>query len=815
MMAQRDGMTPDVTRCDLHLHSNASVGSDEWYTQHFGCPESYADPVKQYELAKSRGMTLVTLTDHDTIEGGLKLIDRPDFFLSEEVTAKFPENDCVIHVLTWNITPPQHEKIQELRDDCYALVDYLRAQQIAHGLAHPLLSMNWKLDAKAVEKLILMFPTWEAMNGLVDQRMQRDLMAIVAGLDREIIARLEQEHGIKAAGKVPHKKALTGGSDDHVHRRAAAVYTEVDGRVTRPAAFLERVLAGDTRLGGKQADLNSMALTISHTGYTFLSGRRADTPDYVDPFVDLVDVLSGKVGRKSKGVKSAAPGQGARADFVRAMLDAAETAGVECGHAQDIMYVEGPPSLEHDQKVADGIARLNDRLFEKAFEDAWNGVQEFDVYKIIGAGRDLFGALFAVTPFLGAADHFAKQERQVVRIREEWTAFPLPERQERLAIFSDSLDQVDGVSSSCKRFVEQARKAGRDVLVPYCGDIPPVDALRDGHEPGGASFVTLPRAAKFTSPLYKSYTFYLPSLVGALEWMWREQITHVELATPGPMGLVGLIAAKLLKLPVTASYHTEVPGIIQTASENPFLVKAAKKYLGWFYQRVDRVFAFSSASRDKIVEMGVPADRLQVLPVSIDPTEFSPVHQSPQIFETLDLDVGGRPVVLSVGRLSKEKNLHVVIEAVERLQGMARPPVLVLVGDGPERERLEEQARGKDFVKFVGVQGGETLKKIYASSDMFVFASRIDTLGLVAMEAMLSGAPLLLPADASIAEFITHRDTGYCYELSVSGLANAMAAVLENPALAKGLSLNARRAMVERWKTAGFMSTWGAMTARS
>ena len=83
----------------------ASIGNDEWYTRLFGCPESYADPARQYELCKQRGMTLVTLTDHDTINGGLTLIDRPDFFLSEEITALFPENGCVMHVLAWNITP--------------------------------------------------------------------------------------------------------------------------------------------------------------------------------------------------------------------------------------------------------------------------------------------------------------------------------------------------------------------------------------------------------------------------------------------------------------------------------------------------------------------------------------------------------------------------------------------------------------------------------------------------------------------------------------------------------------------------------------
>ena len=131
-----------TTRCDLHIHSAASLGNDEWYTRLFGWPESYAEPARQYDLCKARGMSLVTLTDHDTIDGGLTLIDRPDFFLSEEVTTRFPENGCVMHVLAWNITPDQHDEIQARRNDIYRLCEYLNGAAIAHGLAHPLISPN-------------------------------------------------------------------------------------------------------------------------------------------------------------------------------------------------------------------------------------------------------------------------------------------------------------------------------------------------------------------------------------------------------------------------------------------------------------------------------------------------------------------------------------------------------------------------------------------------------------------------------------------------------------------------------------------------
>jgi glycosyltransferase involved in cell wall biosynthesis len=240
--------------------------------------------------------------------------------------------------------------------------------------------------------------------------------------------------------------------------------------------------------------------------------------------------------------------------------------------------------------------------------------------------------------------------------------------------------------------------------------------------------------------------------------------------------------------------------------------KAARKYTAWFYGQVDRVFAFSSGSRDALIDMGVDAGKLSVMPVAIDPEDFSPVHCGPAVFEDLNLDVGDRPVILSVGRISEEKNIPVIVEAVERLQSRAPRPLLVIAGDGPERVTLEQAYRTKEFVRFVGLQKGDTLKKLYASARMFVFASRVDTLGMVNMEAMSSGVPVLVPADACIAEFVTDGLSAECYEFGATGLSRAIARILDDPRRAQLLSANGRRAMIERWKEVPFSRIWNSFT---
>jgi glycosyltransferase involved in cell wall biosynthesis len=743
-------------------------------------------------------MSLVTLTDHDTIAGALTLADRPDFFISEEITAVFPENECVMHVLAWNITPGQHEEIQSRRHNIYDLCDYLNRHQIAHALAHPLLSPNWRLDAEVFEKVILLFPTFEAINGLVDRRIEPDLFTILDRLTPDAVAALSRKHGIAPVGPAPSRKALVAGSDDHVHRRCGTVYAELDGALD-PTSFLDRCMAGVGRLVGEQAHLNTMAVCIKHTTYHHLKQRGREREGLRNPFVEMMDLIAGREPDRQPGT-SLPPFEG----FVASMFASLQGTDLVAGPDLDILSVPDRPTEQDDARIVDGVAQLANGVIQGALDALVEGLNEFDLYQLFGACRDLTGALVTAAPVFFAAHHFGRQERQVRRLFSDWDTFSLPNRDERLAVFSDSVEHIDGVSTWCSRFVDRAHADQRVVLVPHCGE--PLKGLATG-----AALHRLPSITSFSLPLYDQLKLYVPSLIDALVWCWSERITHVELATPGPMGLAGLLAAKVLQLPVTASYHTEVPSLIKMLGGPPVVERVVRRYLGWFYGLADRVFAFSSPSRESLRALGVPGERIHLVPQTVDPTEFSPQHRSEDIFHRLNVAAGTRPVILSVGRLSAEKNLPLIIDAVENLQDRPRPPILVVVGDGPSRSHLEKSCVEKDFVYFVGAQHDQALKSLYASADMFVFASQIDTLGLVNMEAMASGIPVLVPADAGISELLTPGVSAELYDFGTEGLVSAIARMLDDPLHAERIGTAGRQAMIARWESASFSGLWKSM----
>ncbi len=95
-----------------------------------------------------RGMDFVTITDHDTIDGCLQIRNLPNTFISEQVTTYFPQDPCKVHILVWGISEAQHADIQIARENIFVLQRYLQTGKIAHAVAHPLYSINGKLNAR-------------------------------------------------------------------------------------------------------------------------------------------------------------------------------------------------------------------------------------------------------------------------------------------------------------------------------------------------------------------------------------------------------------------------------------------------------------------------------------------------------------------------------------------------------------------------------------------------------------------------------------------------------------------------------------------
>ena len=185
-----------MSKCDLHIHSRFSARSEEWLFRRLDFPDSYSDPRELHRELLARGMDFVTITDHDTIDGCLAIRDLPNTFISEQVTTYFPQDPCKIHILVWGITEKQHDDIVIIRDNIFALQRYLQSGKIAHAVAHPLYSINGKLEASHLERLILLFKHFEAINGLRDALLSELAQQLFASLTPEKIEKFAGRHNL-------------------------------------------------------------------------------------------------------------------------------------------------------------------------------------------------------------------------------------------------------------------------------------------------------------------------------------------------------------------------------------------------------------------------------------------------------------------------------------------------------------------------------------------------------------------------------------------------------------------------------------------
>ncbi|WP_326836437.1 glycosyltransferase family 1 protein [Amycolatopsis rhabdoformis] len=285
----------------------------------------------------------------------------------------------------------------------------------------------------------------------------------------------------------------------------------------------------------------------------------------------------------------------------------------------------------------------------------------------------------------------------------------------RIAFVTETwLPSTDGIVTRLLATVSELRERGHDVLV-----IAPADGPAEFPGPAVETVPTV--GAKF---LYGGKRWGLP-LPRVARFLRAFEPDVVHLVNPAFLGVAGLIAAHRQGRPVVASYHTDIARYARhyrLGGAVPLIWTVLRS----LHRRAELNLATSDAAITELTAHGIPGVRLW--PRGVDLVRFRP---APARRTT------GRPIALYVGRLAAEKGLHRLASLAEPAGGFR----LVLAGTGPARAHLE-RTLPPDTV-FTGLLHGEDLAEAYRAADLFVFPSTTDTLGLVLLEALASGLPVL------------------------------------------------------------------------
>ena len=240
-------------KCDLHVHSYFSGPCTTPAAFNKFCRESYSDPEEVYSLLGQRGMDLVTLTDHDSVEGAEKLRRHSNFFVSEEVTCHMPSG-TEVHIGVYDMNDRQHAQLQQRRDDLVALLMYLTERKLFFSINHVFSGLTGRRVHDDFEWFLEYFPAIETRNSHM----------------------LEQQNAHAALLAKQWKKIGIGGSDAHALPSVGTAYTEVPGARDKEE-FFSGLRAGFGRVGGESGCFTKLTRDVFLVGVEMMREKQWTT----------------------------------------------------------------------------------------------------------------------------------------------------------------------------------------------------------------------------------------------------------------------------------------------------------------------------------------------------------------------------------------------------------------------------------------------------------------------------------------------------------------------------------------------------------
>lgn len=730
-----------MVKADLHVHSKYSGRPSDWFLQKFGTNESYTEPEFIYKTAREQGMDYITITDHNTITGSLLLKERyPAHVITGcEFTVYFPEDRCKIHILVYDIDRNQFEELNKLREDIYLFRDNLKANRIAYSVAHAAYSINNRLTLDHMERLILLFDIFEGINGSRNREGNRIWTKALNSLTPAKLEQLQEKHKIVPMSADPWVKGFTGGSDDHSGLYIGRTYTMV--KAANLNEFVEQIKDKKTFAAGRDNDYRSFVFILYKIIYDY--SKANDNPLTQSIFSQLNSLIYEKKGLSLIN----------RLKAFRLKKRSKKKKEEIMGHLSELideLHKRSRDSIDDKFDYLFGkISAIFDSFILLIIKSARKSYKKGDIYKLFKSLFSLLPGAFLSIPFFSTLNHFYSGRKLLKEI--ERSLIPAhQQRKKRVIWFTDTITDLNGVSVTLNKIGWLCHKSGRELrLVSSL----PESQVKNDLPP---NYFNLPCLSELELPHYDSLTLKVPSLLKSIDLLYDFEPDRIYISTPGPVGLFGLLYAKLIGVKTVGVYHTDFVGQAHALKIEQPLIDLVDGGLKWFYSSMDEIAVPSKEYISILEERGFNPKRLKIFKRGI---EFDLKVKSSSI---LDENRGKKGInLLYAGRVSDDKNLDHLFELFQKVRKVSRKLNLIIAGDGPALKRLKSKYRGDSNICFTGRLKREELFQLYTESHLLLFPSNSDTFGMVVLEAQAAGLPAIVTDRGGPKEIVVDGETGF------------------------------------------------------
>ena len=375
-----------------------------------------------------------------------------------------------------------------------------------------------------------------------------------------------------------------------------------------------------------------------------------------------------------------------------------------------------------------------------------------NIDKLMTNFSSLLPAIFLSIPFLSTFTHMYNN-RTLVRKLYKCLNKELPLRKKKILWFTDTLTEMNGVAITVKEIGWISYKNKKDITIAASLD---EDCSQDDLPP---NILNIPTIKTIPLPQYEDLRLRVPSFLKTLKMINDFDPDEIYISTPLPIGLAGLGIAKLLNIPAISIYHTD--GTMQASKiiDDITMTHAIESYMKWFYSSCNKILVNTEEYATILEERGYPVQKIGLFKRGIDTNLFRPIDGAVKtISETYKIREAN--YILYAGRISKDKNVDIVIDSFKELKTKYKDLILIMAGEGPYLEELKEKTKNMNDLIFLGRVSHKMMPIVYSSAKLFIFPSITDTFGRVVAEAKACGLPVLVSNNGGPKEIVEHGSTG-------------------------------------------------------
>ena len=351
----------------------------------------------------------------------------------------------------------------------------------------------------------------------------------------------------------------------------------------------------------------------------------------------------------------------------------------------------------------------------------------------------------------------------------------------KIGIFTDSYrPYTSGVVRSIETFTEEFREQGHETYI-FAPDYPNCQK-----EYGVFRFSSIP------APTNHEFAIAMPFSLRLRPTLKKLNLDLIHVHSPFLLGRLGAKYARKLNVPLVFTFHTLYDQYVHYVPIGQNLTREiTKKFCSDFCNNCDLIIVPTSVVGERLLNWGVKS-KIKAIPTGINVNEFK-IHEKDWLFQKFNINQSCK-LLISVGRLAKEKNFSFLINSYKRINDLYPNTRLVIVGHGPEKEALANQCEKldiKDKVIFTGTLTKEEIIKAYNSAHLFVFASVTETQGLVVGEAKAAGLPVVAVKAFGISEMVEDNIDGFLTDLNTDRFVEQAMKILTDEELRLAMSKNA------------------------